>query len=232
MNEEKDEQGTVFTIDDFYDKIQKITISWNTTQTLRFINSRSTSENFHVITMLCLDIKNTCASFCAPIEGTSPIKTESRINAFKYFICNTSFACQSLLADDTANGHLVDIQPPFSPYLCLEILWSIGFEDILTESILHFPLDLSLEIIEILPRCVNLLDFQRASKFLSTLIVNTYKKFIIIRDVGSQSENIIENCKKLTGNLQELFLQFTNERSFNFLNYNKIRVIKIPFVNK
>ncbi|XP_011505706.1 PREDICTED: uncharacterized protein LOC105368395 [Ceratosolen solmsi marchali] len=219
MDEKKDDGRAALTIDDLYGQIRKSSILWNEKQTLRYITSRSTDENLRVIRTLSLDIKNICKSFCTPIEGNSSNEAELQINAFKYLICNTTFASMSSLAENATIYYISDKQPPLSPYLFIEILWNIGFENILGESILYFPLVLCIDILEILPRCMGSLNFLRASDFLTSCIFNTYKKFILTRDIGDVSKNVIENCKQLSGLLQELILYFTSERLFFLLYY-------------
>ena len=186
----------------------------------RHVSSRSTADNSSLIEEACNRVQYACIFNLVPIEGSFLRKTDLSVKAFKFLICNTNLSSQSLIANDDTVGCLVKKFSPLSPYLLIEILWHIHFEDILTESILHFPLDLCVDILEILPRCVDFFNFKRGIKFLSTLVSNTYKKLLILRDNGGQTQDMNANARKLAANLQELILQFTNDRylSFIFLN--------------
>lgn len=212
MEQEAERRLEDLPIDEFYKDVQSLVKQEDEKHNLRYITSRSTQDiEFHVDN-LCRDIKSRCGTFCIPTDGVFLRKTDLSVKALKYLLCNTNFTCRSLLSEDEACGHLVDFQPPFSSYLLIEILWHMNFEDILAEAFLHFPLDLCVEILEVLPRCIDLLDFKRSSKFLTTVVPNVYKKLIILGNTGSQTKDITGNTRRLAGNLQELLLQFTNER--------------------
>ncbi|XP_058802862.1 uncharacterized protein LOC131674907 isoform X2 [Phymastichus coffea] len=213
---EEDEPQKNCTIGDFYNSLQLKIISCNEEDQLCHITSRSTVENKRNIENVCNTVQYNCQRFCIPMEGTFLKKTELSVKAFKYFICNTKFNSQSLLADDTANGHLVDMHPPYSVYLLIEIVWYCKFEDILAESILHFPLDICVEILEVLPRCIDLLDFERAARFLTTIIPNSYKKLIILRDTGCQVQDVTQKASTFSAHVVELILQFMNTRFLKF----------------
>ncbi|XP_003428085.1 uncharacterized protein LOC100679965 [Nasonia vitripennis] len=216
---EKQPEGC--TIEHFYKVMQSLVDEKDKEHNLRYITSRSTEDiEFH-IDSLCRDIKGLCGSLCIPTEGVFLRKTDLCIKAFKYLLCNTNFTCRSLLSKDDTYGQWVDFQQPFSTYLLIEILWHLRFEDILAEAFLHLPLDLCVEILEVLPRCINLLDFERSSKFLTTAVPNVYKKLIILGNTGSQTKDITSKARRLAANLQELLLQFSNERFLRFEDIKK-----------
>ncbi|KAL7299492.1 hypothetical protein TKK_0007729 [Trichogramma kaykai] len=210
VDQEIKDPETLASIEEFYTDLQQRTVVLDSESSFKFITSRSTEKTCTDIQNLCTLMEKLCQIYYIPTKGAFLRKTELSVKAFIYLICNTNFASQYLLADDVRVGHLVDIQPPFSPYLFIEILWRIRFDDLLAESILHFPLDLCNEILEVLPRCIDLLTFQRASKFLSNIVPNIYKKLILLRNNGSQTKDIAQNSKKLAGNFQELLSQFNN----------------------
>lgn len=212
IKEEGPKPQTQGSIDDFYNSLQLRMLEYNEDDKLCFITSRSTEVNNEFIRQIASTVQLNCKLFGIPTEGVFLRKTELCVKAYKYLICNTNFTSQSLLANDTANGHLVDMQPPLSVYLLIEIVWQCNFEDILAESISHFPLDICLQILEVLPRCIDLLDFERATKFLSTIIPNAYKKIISLRDTGSQIQDINKKATTFSAHTIELILQFLNSR--------------------
>lgn len=203
---------TLEVADEFYNAIQRISSILNKESNLSYITSRSSSEYVNIIEKLCSEIETICKNEQIPIKESASKSNYPSVELFKYLICNTNFSSQPILADDIVNGHFVDMQPPFSSYLLVEILWHLHFEEILAESILHLPLDLCPEILEILPRCLDLLDFHRSNKLLSTIIPNVYKKLMISKESGTQTKDIHYNVKKLVGILQELMLQYNGER--------------------
>ena len=82
----------------------------------------------------------------------------------------------------------------------------------MTESILYFPLDLNVEILNILVRNIDLLEFNRELKLLTAIILNSYKKCIVMEKFGIQTTDFEENIKCMTGIMQELIQKFFNER--------------------
>lgn len=214
----KEENISIDIVDnEFYSDIQAVSSSLNKESNLSYIASRSMSDNVSLIEKICTDIETICKNKQIPIQKLVSINSKPSIDLLKYLICNTKFSTQLLLANDTLCGHLVNKQPPFSSYLLMEILWHLHYEKILAESVLYFPLDLCYEILEVLPRCLDIPDFQRSNKFLSTIVTNVYKKLVILKDFGTQSKDVHYNVKRLVGTLQELLLQYKNERYSNLL---------------
>ncbi|KAL2714596.1 hypothetical protein V1478_015781 [Vespula squamosa] len=179
---------------------------------LTFLTARTTIENTIKINNLCKSISEIILAFDLVSEGTKLMLNPKCVSAFKYLMLNTNFTVQKRLAEDMAHGHLVDMCPTLSPYLFIQILWKLEYEDILLESILHLPLDLCIEIIDITRRTVEELEFDRAVNIIFQLIINIYKKFILIANNGSQSSNIIQNVKTMTAYFQELLLLLNNEK--------------------
>lgn len=114
--------------------------------------SRIAQENIIYINGIQEEIANIFKSADLPIEKNNLHENIRCINAYKFLILNTNFKCLDLLAQDDANTHLVDICPLMSPYLLIEILWRLHYEDILAESILYLPLDFVVELIEVTRR--------------------------------------------------------------------------------
>ena len=113
------------------------------------LTSRITQENVLYINGIQEELTKICKSADLPIERNNLHENMRCINVYKFLILNTNFKCLDLLAQDNANTHLVDICPLLSPYLLIEILWCLHYEDILAESILYLPLDFAVEIVEI-----------------------------------------------------------------------------------
>ncbi|XP_012284652.1 uncharacterized protein LOC105702027 [Orussus abietinus] len=170
---------------------------------LKFLSSRATDENVAYIDEVCKRVAEILRSNRVPMAESKKLTVEC-VQVYKYLLLNTNFKAQELLVEDLCNGHLVDMCPPLSPYLLIEILWSLGYEELLTESILYLPLDLSVEILAITRNCLQFLEFPRALNTILTLILNISKIFVYVRDHGSQTRNIDENLNGLISNAQEL----------------------------
>lgn len=179
---------------------------------LRFLTSRTTSENSAHIQDVCDSIGEILYACNIPIQEDTSMTDPRCVHAYKYLLLNTFFESQEHLAEDLVNGHLVDMCPPLSPYLLMEILWSLKYESIAAESLLHLPLDLCVEIIEITRRCLGLLDFERRLELLSTMILNCRKKLHIIAKTGAQTTNLDESLELLFTNFQELLALFSDAK--------------------
>ncbi|KAF7388527.1 hypothetical protein HZH68_012469 [Vespula germanica] len=191
---------------------------------LTFLRARTTEENTIKIDNLCKSISEIILASDLVSEDTELMLNPKCVTAFKYLMLNTDFRVQKRLAEDMAHGHLVDMCPTLSSYLFIQIIWKLEYEDILLESILHLPLDLCIEIIDITKRTVEELEFDRAVNIIFQLIINIYKKFILIANNGTQSSNIIENINSMTAYFQEVLLLLDNEKI--------IRMKKIPVLKK
>ncbi|KAL2738353.1 hypothetical protein V1477_011712 [Vespula maculifrons] len=212
-------------MDDLQRKIQMYLMKENQEDgELTFLTARTTTENTTKINNLCKSISEIILASDLVLEGTELMLNPKCVTAFKYLMLNTNFTVQKLLAEDMAHGHLVDMCPSLSSYLFIQIIWNLEYDDILLESILHLPLELCIEIIDITKRTVEELEFDRAVNIISQLITNIYKKFILIENNGSQSSNIIQNINSMTAYFQELLLLLDNEKI--------IRMKKIPVLKK
>lgn len=116
------------------------------------LTSRITQENITYINGIRDEVAEICRSIDIPIEQTNLSENPRCIEVYKYLSLNTNFNCLELLAQDNAHTHLVDICPLLSPYLFVEILWRLHYEEILAESLLYIPLDFAVEIVEIARR--------------------------------------------------------------------------------
>lgn len=211
-------------MDDLQKKIQMYLMKENQEDgELTFLIARTTIENTIKIDNLCKSISDIILAFDLASKDIELIQNPKCVSAFKYLMLNTNFTVQKRLAEDMVHGHLVDMCPTLSPYLFVQILWKLEYEDILSESILHLPLDLCIEIIDITRRTVEELEFDRAVNIIFQLIVNIYKKFILIAKNGCQSSNIIENVKYLTAYFQELLLLLNNEK---IIRMERISILK------
>lgn len=211
-------------MDELQKKIQMLLMKKNQEYCqLKLLTARTTVENTVKIEELSKSIEEIILAHNLTEEGINLRLNPKCVNIFKYLMLNTNFKVQERLAEDVIHGHLVDICPSLSPYLFIQILWKLKYEDILLESILHVPLDLSIEIIDIIRSSVEELEFERAINIIFELIVNIYKKFILISNNGTQSSDITENIKILVANFQELLLLLTNE---NIIQMEKIADLK------
>ncbi|XP_043284912.1 uncharacterized protein [Venturia canescens] len=175
---------------------------------LRFLTSRTTNENFKNVQEICDTVGEILKACGIPTGENTSLKDPKCVQTFKYLVLNTNFESQENLGEDPLNGYLVDMCPPLSPFLLIEVLWSLEYEEILARSILHVPLDLAVELIEISKRCVALLDFPRALNFLFLLTVNNYKKLHLIAANGAITTKLEESLEELIIYCQDLMSSY------------------------
>ncbi|XP_044020265.1 uncharacterized protein LOC122860493 [Aphidius gifuensis] len=200
-------------LDDFYRKIQIYLMKKDSEcGKLRYLSSRTTNDNCDNIDDVCDTITSIFESCKIPKNDDTSIIDNSCIQAFKYLILNTNFQCQDHLMEDFVNGHLVDMCPPISCYLLMEIIYALGYDMILAESILYYPFDLTNELFEIIHRCIGLLDFNRAFKFLIKIINNSVKKIIHMINHGIQTTNMDYNYDTFILNIKKLIELLNNDK--------------------
>ncbi|XP_015111493.1 uncharacterized protein LOC107037447 [Diachasma alloeum] len=211
-------------MDEFYQKIQTFLIKKDPeVGKLKFLSSRTTEESAKLIEEIITAMGSIFEACNIPIkEGISTCNMKC-IEALKYFILNTNFNAQEFLQDDLLHGHLVDMCPPLSPYLFIELIWFLEYDQVLAESILYLPLDLCIEILEILRRCVHMLDFPRGFNFLVTLAKNSYIKVLTVRDAGTQSQDFEVNLESLIINYQEILTLLTDKKCTRLLEVSEIK---------
>lgn len=185
---------------------------------LKYLLSRATVETSSNIDELVQDIANIFDDYeILPTDRHTKsdlsieVKTDEKVfQSYRYLLLNTHFHAQSRLAEDILHGHLVDLWPSLSPYLFIQIIWKLRYEDLLLESILYTPLELCLEIMEIASKCVMELEFERASRFIINLIHHTYKRCFLLHNVGTQVDDLEERMQHLIANFQTLLDQLMN----------------------
>lgn len=211
-------------LDDLYVKLQVYLIKKNDEcGPLRFITSRTTDANFANVLELCDTVQEIMISCGIPTEEKASAMDPKCVQSFKYLLLNTEFESQEMLAEDTVNGYLVDMCPSLSPYLLIEIVWLLGYEEILARSILHVPLDLAVEVIDIVKRCLLLLDFSRSLKFLYFLTLTCYKTLRYIAEHGAITRKLSESLERLMIYCQDFMSLFVND---TFTRINEVSGIK------
>ena len=189
---------------------------------LQFLASRTTEENIKHVDDICETISGLLRTFQI-FKGPISKNNQNCVQLFKYLVLNTAFESQTLLIEDIIHGHLVDMCPPLSPYLLLEILQHINYEEILAESILYVPLDLCVEILEICRSYLEYLNFNRALDTLTALISNAYIKFIITKSSGSQTSCFEEFSERFVIAIQELISLLSSEKIIRLDEVSKSR---------
>ncbi|KAL0124351.1 hypothetical protein PUN28_006288 [Cardiocondyla obscurior] len=126
------------------------------------------------------------------------------IHNFNYLVSNTSFSSQYLLAEDMKIGHIVDVCPSLSPYLFIQIILHIKCEDLLIESLVHYPLDLCVEILEITIRCINDMESLQNRRFVFFLISKLYYKCMWLHQGTLSKHDIAELSCQLVAHFQAL----------------------------
>ncbi|XP_043486511.1 uncharacterized protein LOC122513999 [Polistes fuscatus] len=179
---------------------------------LKFLTARTTIENTIKINNFTKSLSEIILAFNLATEKTKVVVNRKCIDVYKYLMLNTNFTVQKRLAEDLTHGHLIDMRHTLSPYLFIQILWKLKYEDILSESIIHLPLELCIEIIDVVRRSIEELEYERAVNVIFQLIINIHKKLILIGRNGSQSLHIEENMKSMTAHFQELLLLLSDEK--------------------
>ncbi|XP_072750949.1 uncharacterized protein [Anoplolepis gracilipes] len=175
---------------------------------LKFISSRATKETSCFIDELIEAVVDIVQKYNLLPKDINP-KDSSNITftsaqCYNYFLLNTNFPSQNLLLEDLLYGHLVGLWPTLSPYLFIQIIWRLKCEYILLESLLYMPLDLYVEILEAVIKCVDELEISRATLLILVLTNKTYEKCLRL-NLGTLSEkDITERSCQLVANFQAL----------------------------
>ncbi|RLU27247.1 hypothetical protein DMN91_001048 [Ooceraea biroi] len=106
--------------------------------------------------------------------------------------------------------------PPLSPYLFIQIIWSFKYEMILAESLMYIPLDLCVEILEIVVKCIPELEYKRAKHLIIQLTSNIYKRCLQLHKTRSSKENGREYAWQLVAYFQMLLDPLTDLRRTRF----------------
>ncbi|XP_076631891.1 uncharacterized protein LOC143347003 [Colletes latitarsis] len=179
---------------------------------LQFLTSRATSENIGQIDDICKSIMNIFETYDVPIKDKASVNNEKCVQSYKYLLLNTKFKNQERLEEDIVSGHLVDMYPPISLYLLIQILWNLEYEKILIQSFLYMPCDLCTEVLEILKKCIEELPFQRSIDSIYQTILTVYTKFIYLKEIGVQSTNLGESIQNLLIGFQDFMLVLINPK--------------------
>lgn len=196
-------------MDDVYTKIQVYLIKKDKeSEPLKFLTSRTTDSNNSQISKICETIKNILQNHGNGEKFSRTVVQERCIEHFKFLLLNTNFKVQEYLCEDIVNGHLVDMCPPLSPYLFIEILWTLNYDEILWNSLIHIPVDLCTEILDTLRKSLHK-NFWRGYIILLNVIIASYKKLVSLIDKNTQILDKEESLKKFAGSIQELLSLLT-----------------------
>lgn len=202
-------------MDETFTKIQVYLIKKDKEcENLRFLTSRTTPSNAAHVSDVCDTIKKILDDPACDETGKAPFEDPRSIQNLKFLLLNTNFKSQECMCEDLANGHLVDICPPLSPYLFVELVWTLSYEDILCAAILYVPMDLCSEILTVLRRCLDV-EFRRAFETVLKVVTNCYKKLIIALRQEIQALEDAETLKRFVGSIQELVAQLPTLQARN-----------------
>ncbi|XP_017889504.1 uncharacterized protein LOC108630624 [Ceratina calcarata] len=194
-------------LSDFHKKVQMYLMKKNQELgELKLLTANITTENNSHVDDICKSMKNIFVSYDIPIAKNIAINNERGIQAYKYLLLNTNFESQGRLAEDIANGHLVDMCPPLSPFLFVQILWSLEYEKILVESLLYLPFDLCTEILQHVTKHINKLSYERLNEIMYQLIFYVHIKLYQLKEFGIQSAKIEDSIKNLLLGSEEFLL--------------------------
>nr|XP_012146860.1 PREDICTED: uncharacterized protein LOC100877178 [Megachile rotundata] len=206
----------IFTMNEsnkFYKKVQMYLMKKNQEcGELKLFTSCVTSENINHIDDICKSITEIFESNNIPTKEKTTINDEQCVESYKYLLLNTDFKNQERLTEDIIYGHLVDMCPPLSPFLFVQIMWNLEYEKILIESLLYVPFDLCTEILKIITKYIDKLPFQRSIKIMYRLVLIIYTKFLQLKETGIQSVNVEESIQDLLINFEEFLLVLTNSK--------------------
>ncbi|XP_076174452.1 uncharacterized protein LOC143150221 isoform X2 [Ptiloglossa arizonensis] len=209
---------------EFYKKVQMYLMKKNQEcGELQFLTSRTTTASIAHIDDICKSIVNIFETYNIPTKEKALINDERCVQSYIYLLLNTKFKNQERLAEDIVNGHLVDMCPPIASYLFIQILWNLEYEKILIQSLLHIPVDLCKEILEILKKCIKELPFKRSMDSMYQLILIVYTKFIQLKEIGVQSTNLEECIQNLLIGFQEFLLLLTNPK-FTLISSSDLKI--------
>nr|XP_012215416.1 PREDICTED: uncharacterized protein LOC105667886 isoform X7 [Linepithema humile] len=105
---------------------------------------------------------------------------------------------------DFANGHKVNMWPNISPYLFIQIIWLLEYDEVLVESLQHIPLDLCAEILDITIKCLNELQSERAISLICSLISRIYCRCLWLDWNVHLKNNVKERLYQLVAYFQML----------------------------
>ncbi|XP_076650874.1 uncharacterized protein LOC143357985 [Halictus rubicundus] len=195
----------------FYKKVQTYLMKKNQEcEGLQFLTVRATSESISHIDEVCETMLNLFESYSIPTKEKSLVNNEKCALSYLYLLLNTKFKNQERLAEDIVSGHLVDMCPPISPYLFIQILWKLEYEKVLIQSFYYMPFDLFTEVLAVMTKCIEELPFPKSMNIIYDTISIAYTKLVRLNEVGVQSQNFEESIKDYENNLQEFLLLLTN----------------------
>lgn len=140
------------------------------------------------------------------------------ITCYKYLLLNTNFSSQNFFKKDMRFGHVIGLWPTLSPCLFIQILWYSRCEDLLIESLVHIPLDLCMEILQIAIEHITQLTLLRARRLILLLIYKIYYKCLWLH-LGTIS---IGNMKKYIDQLITYFELLLNLLVPKFINSHNL----------
>ncbi|XP_033321017.2 uncharacterized protein LOC117217479 [Megalopta genalis] len=197
----------------FYKKVQAYLTKKNLIcGELQFLTLRATSESIEHIEDICDSILNIFDTCNIPTREKTLANDKKCAQSYMYLLLNTMFKNQERLGEDIVNGHLVDMCPPISPYVFLQILWKLEYEKVLMQSFVYMPFDLFNEVLAILTKCIEELPYPKSMNIIYDTISIAYAKFITLNKVGVQSQNLEESIKNFQNNFQEFLLLLTNPK--------------------
>ncbi|KYN00243.1 hypothetical protein ALC62_08989 [Cyphomyrmex costatus] len=181
---------------------------------LKLFSCRSTNESLRSIDeiskMITYYLKDRLGMYNIEIFiADSDFKTKHTylpvfVSCYKYLLLNTNFSSQYLLRNDPRFGHVVGIWPTLSPYLFVQIIWYSRCEDLLIESLIHIPLDLCVEILDITIKHIDRLPILRARRLILLLIYKVYYKCLWLH-LGTVSEkNVMKYVHQLVMHFEML----------------------------
>ena len=211
-------------LNEYYKKVQMYLMKKNQEcGELKFLSSRASTESSDHIDDLCKSMMGIFQAYGIPVKEKALVDNEECAQTYKYLLMNTKFQNQERLAEDIVSGHLVDMCPPLSSYLLMQIMWNLGYEKILIRSLLYVPLDLCTEILEIVRKCIEELPFQRLLDSICELILTAYTKFLGLKEAGIQSTNVEESVESFLINFEEVLLLLTNPQLIHLTEVSSTR---------
>ncbi|XP_012215092.2 uncharacterized protein [Linepithema humile] len=179
---------------------------------LKFVSSRATEDTSCFINELMQTVVNIFEKYNIPKEfSDNEQKTKGSISTipivaqcYNYLLLNTHFSSQELLTEDISCGHMVDVWPALSPYLFIQIIWRLKYDEVLVESLQHIPLDLCVDVLQITIKCINELEAERAISLTFSLMKRIYCKCLSLHLGTISAEDVMKCTNQLVASFQML----------------------------
>ncbi|KAL6254385.1 hypothetical protein P5V15_014434 [Pogonomyrmex californicus] len=161
----------------------------------------------------------------ADVQEYNDIVIVRYVMYYQCLLLNTNFSTQHLIKEDPIYGVIVETCPTLSSYLFIQLILKIKCEDILVVSLVHIPLDLCVEILDLIITSINDLEASQDSQAIRLIFLLIYKVYYkcLQLHLGTISEQDVGECiHKLT----EQFYTLLNLLIVKFDSFYTLSTVK------